>query len=138
MSVERASAAAVRDGDHVAQATGPPARPGDASTSRGEDGGAAGGGEVESRMELVVARAEAVADHCRDRTREADGRAARRSPESAGRAGPGDSVASQTRPALEAHQRGLEVRSVAAVDGAGGKAMPREQELDLRDVEATG
>src|SRR5258707_933840 len=83
----------------------------------------------------VGAGSETVAERCANRGGEAERRAAWGSEEGADRRGAGDAVGSRPRPALEATDGGGGVRAEAAVDGAGREAMPRQQELELGDVE---
>jgi hypothetical protein len=87
-------------------------------------------------VEPVVARPERVADRGGDRTGKRERRASRRRYEVTDRGGTSDAVTAQVRPALKANDRGLRVGSVATVDRPGREAMPGEQELKLRDVEA--
>ena len=50
----------------------------------------------------------------------------------------GDAVRAETRPALETSQRAVGVEAQDAVDRRGREAVPREQELQRRDVPARG
>src|SRR4051794_4352212 len=125
----------VRDGDHVSEAAGKPAGPGDAAAARREHGGARRGGEVEARMEVVATRAEAVADAGGERPGESNRRAPRLGEQSPNRSGPRDPVASKAGPALEANDRRSDMRAKAAIDRRIREPVPSKKELKLRNVE---
>ena len=87
-------------------------------------------------MEERPARAEPGADHAADGAQEAQRRARGRAAQRGERAGPRHAVGAESRPRLEAAQRGVGARAEAAVDRAGREAVAREQELQPRDIPA--
>jgi hypothetical protein len=127
----------VRDDDEHSPAVAV-ADPGNAAGRRRGHGRPERGDQVDARVEAVAARAEAVADRRCERPREPERRRRERPLQRRNGERAGAAVRRQPGPPLVAPQRPERVPPEDAVDRPRREAVPRELELQLRDVPAGG
>jgi hypothetical protein len=134
--VERADARAMADDDHPSPA--PTSRSGerDSPGSRGCDSCAEVCKVVDTCVEAVDARAEALSDWCFDGLSETDRRTRRRGPELDERRRPCESVRRQPGPGLKPPERQVRARPQGPVETPRREAMPSKRELQRRHVPA--